>query len=309
MRRKNIINILFEVLFYLSIFAYMLIIKSIYSTNVSYDLKVFFGFALIIIGTCILVGGHANKYVSLVLCSIYTLYLVAQKTYYKGFGSYFRFSTAKELSSEVAAQGAAIGELFDMKDIIPFVVLVVIVLAFLLIRYCLKIKTKYKWYVHLSSFLCFLLTFVSINSMIKQVEATGEINNFEIFGTDFYLYDTVNNPKAFVEKLGLLTYEFRDINSVINNRKDVELYKDNVDSYFENRSTIKKTNEYTGLFKDKSLLVIQAESLINLGISEELTPTLYRMITNSIQVTNFDTPLLIGSTSDSEFMTNTSFIP
>ena len=79
MRKKNIINILFEVLFYLSIFAYMLVIKSIYSTNVAYDLKVFFGFALAIIGICILVGGHANKYVSLVLCAIYTLYLVAQK--------------------------------------------------------------------------------------------------------------------------------------------------------------------------------------------------------------------------------------
>ena len=91
MRRKNIINILFEVLFYLSIFAYMLIIKSIYSTNVSYDLKVFFGFLLAIIGVCILVGGHANKYVSLVLCTIYTLYLVAQKTYYKGFGNEVQF--------------------------------------------------------------------------------------------------------------------------------------------------------------------------------------------------------------------------
>ena len=64
MKKKNIINILFEVLFYLSIFAYMLVIKSIYSTNVHYDLKVFFGFALAIIGICILVGGHANKYVS-----------------------------------------------------------------------------------------------------------------------------------------------------------------------------------------------------------------------------------------------------
>ena len=309
MRKKNIINILFEVLFYLSIFAYMLVIKSIYSTNVSYDLKVFFGFALVIIGVCILVGGHANKYVSLVLCAIYTLYLVAQKTYFKGFGSYFRFSTAKELSSEVAGQGGAINELFDMKDIIPFVVLLSIVVAFLVLRYCFKIKTKYKWYVHLSSLFCFLLAFVSINGMIKEVNKTGEINNFEIFGTDFYLYDTVNNPKAFVEKLGLLTFEFRDINSIINNQRDVDLYKDNVDSYFKNKNTIKKTNDYTGLFKDKSLLIIQAESLMNLGINEELTPTLYRMISNSIQVTNFDTPLLIGSTSDSEFMTNTSFIP
>ena len=228
MRKKNIINILFEALFYLCIFAYMLVIKGIYSTNVSYDLKVFFGFALIIVGVCILVGGHVNKYVSLVLCIIYTLYLVAQKTYYKGFGSYFRFSTAKELSSEVAGQGGAINELFDMKDIIPFVVLLGIVVAFLVLRYCFKIKTKYKWYVRLSSLLCFLLSFVSINGMIKQIYSTNTNDNFQIYHTDFYLYDTVSNPKAFVDNLGLLTFEFRDLQSLIENQKNTELYKNNI---------------------------------------------------------------------------------
>ena len=309
MRKKNIINILFEALFYLCIFAYMLVIKGIYSTNVSYDLKVFFGFALIIVGVCILVGGHVNKYVSLVLCIIYTLYLVAQKTYYKGFGSYFRFSTAKELSSEVAGQGGAINELFDMKDIIPFVVLLGIVVAFLVLRYCFKIKTKYKWYVHLSSLLCFLLSFVSINSMIKQIYSTNTNDNFQIYHTDFYLYDTVSTPKAFVDNLGLLTFEFRDLQSLIENQKNTELYKNNIDEYFKNNTSIIESNNYTGLFKDKSLLIIQAESLNNFGINKELTPTLYRMISNSIQITNFDTPLLIGSTSDSEFMVNTSFIP
>lgn len=310
MRKKNIINILFEVLFYLSIFAYMLVIKSIYSTNVSYDLKVFFGFALAIIGVCILVGGHANKYASLVLCAIYTLYLVAQKTYHKGFGSYFRFSTVKELSSEVAQQGGAINELFDMRDLIPFIVLLIVVASFLVIRYCFKIKTKYKWYIHLSSLLCFLLSFISINSMVNDIKSTyTNVDNFEVFGTDFYLYDTLNNPKAFVDKLGLLTFEFRDVQSIIEGQKDNELYLDKIDTYFNSKSSNKETNEYTGLFKDKSLFVIQAESLNNLSISEELTPTLYRMINSSIELTNFDTPLLIGSTSDSEFMANTSFIP
>lgn len=309
MRKKNIINILFEILFYLCVFAYMLVIKSIYSTNVTYDLKVFFGFALAIIGICILVGGHANKYVSLILCAIYTLYLVAQKTYYKGFGSYFRISTAKELSSEVAGQGAAINELFDMKDIFPFLILLLILVAFLIIRYCFKMKTKYKWYVHLSSLLCFLLSFISINSMIKQINSTNTNDNFQIYHTDFYLYDTVSNPKSFVDNLGLLTFEFRDLQSLIDNKKNTKLYKEKIDEFFYNKNLIKKSNDYTGLFKDKSLLIIQAESLNNFGINEELTPTLYKMINDSIQITNFDTPLLIGSTSDSEFMVNTSFIP
>ena len=83
-----------EGLYFLVVFAYLLIIKSLYSNNVGYDFEVFVAIAFVIIGIALLVGSHANKYTSFILCSIYTLYLVAQKTYYNGFGSYFRFATA-----------------------------------------------------------------------------------------------------------------------------------------------------------------------------------------------------------------------
>jgi len=56
-------------------------------------------------------------------------------------------------------------------------------------------------------------------------------------------------------------------------------------------------------------LLIQAESLNNFAIDEVLTPTLYRLKTLGIFVDGFNAPLLIGSTSDSEFMANTSLLP
>ncbi len=311
MKNKNIINIMLEGLYFLVLFAYLLIVKSIYSNNVGYDFEVFMAFAFVVLGVALAVGDHANKYISFVLCFAYTLYLVAQKTYYNGFGSYFRFTTAIELKDEVAGQTGAIGELFDYKDLVPFVVLLLITIIFLVLRYAFRHKIKYKWYTRLSCVLCFALSFVLVSTMTNKIDKTGsgDDNNFQIYHTDFYLYDTVNNPETFVNRLGLLTYAYRDASTIFETKKNNNLYKEDLNDYFDVVFASNSTNEYTGLFKDKSLIIIQAESLNNWGISEELTPTLYRLKTSGIDFTNFDTPLLIGSTSDSEFMANTSFLP
>jgi len=68
-------------------------------------------------------------------------------------------------------------------------------------------------------------------------------------------------------------------------------------------------SEYSGIFEGKNLLLIQAESLNNFAIDEVLTPTLYRFKSLGIFIEGYNSPLLIGSTSDSEFMANTSLLP
>lgn len=310
MNKRKLINILIEVLYYLIFFAYLLIVKSTYSINVSYDLNTFLVVSLVIIGIMLICGSHINKYVGLLLGSIFSLYLIAQRIYNRGFNSYFRFATALQLYSEVADQKGAVGELTKFSDFIPLIILLVITIIFLVLRYIFKVKTKYKWYVRLSAIICFLVSFLLMNTMVNKINATyDEEGNFTVYNTDFYVYDTLYNPESFVKKFGLITYGIRDGQKLIKEQSDISNYKTDVDEYFSSVNKTISTNEYTGLFKDKSLIVIQAESLNNLGISEELTPTLYSMMNSSIKVTDFNTPTLIGSTSDSEFMANTAFIP
>lgn len=310
MNKKNQLSILIEILYYLVIFAYLLIVKLNFSVSVPYDMTTFLCASLIIIGILLLCGSHINKYVGFVLSSIYTLYLVAQRIYYRGFGSYFRFSTALELSSEVAGQGAAINELSKFSDFIPFIILFLITICFLLVRYVGKIKLKYKWYIRTSSIIFFVIPILLFSNMIKKINNTFyESGNFTVYNTDFYIYDTLYNPNTFVEKFGLITYGIRDAETLVNKNGDTNNYKSEIDDYFNSANTNQSNNEYTGLFKDKSLIIIQSESLMNLGIDEALTPTLYNMLNSSIEISNFDTPILLGSTSDSEFMANTSFLP
>ncbi len=55
-------------------------------------------------------------------------------------------------------------------------------------------------------------------------------------------------------------------------------------------------NQYTGMFKGKNLIFLTAEAFTKEDISEELTPTLYRLSTKGIQFRDFYQPACAGTT-------------
>lgn len=70
-----------------------------------------------------------------------------------------------------------------------------------------------------------------------------------------------------------------------------------------------KTNEMTGMFKGKNLILITAEAFSGDFIDEKLTPTLYRMMTKGIRFTDYYQPAWGGSTSSGEFSVLTGIDP
>ncbi|MCQ2532031.1 MAG: LTA synthase family protein [Saccharofermentans sp.] len=56
------------------------------------------------------------------------------------------------------------------------------------------------------------------------------------------------------------------------------------------------TNEYTGLFEGKNLILITAEAFTAEAVDPELTPTLYRMATRGINFNDFYVPATAGTT-------------
>ena len=73
--------------------------------------------------------------------------------------------------------------------------------------------------------------------------------------------------------------------------------------------TPSKTNEMTGMFKGKNLILICAEAFSKEVITEERMPTLYRMMTQGIEFTDFYQPAWGGSTSSGEFSVLTGIEP
>lgn len=60
--------------------------------------------------------------------------------------------------------------------------------------------------------------------------------------------------------------------------------------------TASKQNPYTGLFKDKNLIMITAEAFTAEVIDPNLTPTLYRLANKGIQFTDYYQPASAGTT-------------
>lgn len=81
-----------------------------------------------------------------------------------------------------------------------------------------------------------------------------------------------------------------------------------VHQYFASRTASMK-NDKTGLFQGCNLILITAESFSDLAVSQELTPTLYKMTQEGYYFTNYYTPDRGVSASDGEYAFLTGTIP
>ena len=78
--------------------------------------------------------------------------------------------------------------------------------------------------------------------------------------------------------------------------------------YVKNLKPTQK-NQYTGMFKDKNVILITAEAFSKEAIDPYYTPTLYRMYTKGIQVKEAYQPYWEGSTATGEFSNVLGFVP
>ena len=121
--------------------------------------------------------------------------------------------------------------------------------------------------------------------------------------------DTVEPPPSTTEappveiKYAMLDLDFQKVIDTSNSDTAVSVSK------YLSTLTPSKTNEMTGTFKGKNLILICAEAFSKEIISQEHMPTLYRMMTQGIEFTDFYQPAWGGSTSSGEFSVLTGIEP
>ncbi len=86
-------------------------------------------------------------------------------------------------------------------------------------------------------------------------------------------------------------------NTIIENEKDKNL--NTLNNYFINND-ITETNSYTGLFKDKNLIVIMMESVNDIFINEEMYPNFYKLYNEGWHWENNYSPRNSCSTGNNE---------
>lgn len=140
-----------------------------------------------------------------------------------------------------------------------------------------------------------------INTMFIDFErfVFGFSGDIEILPTDTTM-DTGKNEEETKYEANNLDIDFE---SLINNSNGTIK---TMHQYFQNETGSFK-NEYTGMFKDKNLIMFMAESFNEIAVSKELTPTLYKLVNNGFVFKNFYTPT-ISSTIGGEFQELTGLV-
>lgn len=127
------------------------------------------------------------------------------------------------------------------------------------------------------------------------------------------------NREYVVMNFGIYTYHINDLFQSVGPQLTSLFGYDNAmktfNDYYENvPDTQDYTNQYTGIFEGKNVIVIHAESMqqfvMNLSFNgEELTPNLNKLASESIFFDNFYSQVSVGTSSDTEFTFNTSLMP
>lgn len=119
-----------------------------------------------------------------------------------------------------------------------------------------------------------------------------------------YMVESEEEPDAFVPVPQIdESIDFTALYSLA----DDEALK-NLSAYFSGAEPA-YTDEYTGMFEGYNVVFVTAESLSTYGISEEATPTLYKIYHEGFEFTNFYCPLWYHSTIDGEYVNCLSQYP
>ena len=123
------------------------------------------------------------------------------------------------------------------------------------------------------------------------------------------IYNSFNDNNKSLKVSGLYEYSIRNLYITFLKTKEEEKSEDIEFLNIAFADSEKNNNKYTGLFKDKNIIFVQFEGLDNWLVTEEDTPTIYKMMNNGINFNNhFSYYNGGGSTFNSEFAVNTGFI-
>lgn len=278
-----------------------------------------------------------NKVLSIVLTFSITLIFAAQFIYYQFYKSIFSIFSVTMGTGQVFSEfGGAILEYI----IRYFFNIMIIFLPFLF--YIIYGRKLFDYKRNSKKTNLILLTVFIVLYILNGLFLLFNKNSMY---SNYRLHKEVHSPILTINRMGLLTMEKLDLKRYLYGFKEKmfdykkeknfeeltieekvkkynmvninfdELIKKEKDQtvkemheYFKDVLPTEK-NEYTGMFKNKNLIFITAESLDISAIKEDITPTLYKMMNSSFVFKNYYQPLYPVSTLDGEYMNMTSLIP
>lgn len=307
------------------------IIGNLFSVNTLMVILFSIPFIVIFSTIATLFSEKANKVLNIILTSALTLVTLAQIVYYNFYDSIFSFFSLTTGTGQVMQFWQMIIDVI-LRIWYIFVIILIPYVLFLVFNKKFNFKRPNKTIV-ISEVVALILSIIGITILVH-------FDNKGIYSLRRLLFKT-HAPMLTINKTGLLTMETIDIYRYLfgfkeeiyieektepvikEEKKEYNVYNIDFDKlisettdnnlinmhkFFQSVEPTEK-NKYTGMFKGKNLIFITAEAFDTIAIDKNITPTLYKMATNSFIFNNYYQPLYPVSTSDGEYMNLMSLIP
>ena len=306
------------------------IIFSLYIFNtISIDSLFFYFLDSIIFGSFTLLFSFIFKGKLRIICYVilsfvFSFLFISQIVHYSFYECFFSVYSLINGGQVFGFFYAILSEVLENIYIIIFIILLYFTNALLFIKFKDK-SNNYKFYVPLITILCtifvsFGASLIDFNSIYSRKNLLKSVNdetlNVQKFGLltatsidiqrfvfGFSLDTNVREHGVTVGSFDSDNYNILDTDFTNLSKKNEKLAK-----FFMNEKATNK-NEYTGIFKNKNLIFITAESFSFKVVDKNLTPTLYKLQNDGFKFNNFYTPIYYASTSDGEYTNLTGILP
>ncbi len=281
---------------------YIIILESIFllANGLTYHFIFWLSVLMIVILLSLLILLLPSKIKTIFIYLIFIfwpLYLISQHIYITIFNDFFSINEIGTLK-----EGLAFATGVVHFKIIYLVYLIILILSLIIYS---KIKTQPRFKFSYQVLLIPLIIYLLI-----QFNAQYPVKEARMHTSDHYLYKSIYNNKRFVSRFGIVNYFFRDLaRIIIPKSKPTSKYIKEIDQFLKTNHKPHHLNDYSGLFEDKNLIFIIAESFDFIAINDSLTPTLYQLMNEGLTFTNFYVPVYPRTTCDSEIIFNTGLIP
>lgn len=257
---------------------------------------------ILFIGLTLSFKKKVGKKIYLSTSILFLIIFLTNNVYYSMTKTFFDFNLL-----ESASEGAPY--IIDtLKNCNPLVYIAFIFIIFLIIFGYKQIPYKTKNNEKL--FIVIIILFLIVHTLTPL--SLGKANKsltWSSWKNPRNIYNSFNDNNKSLKVSGLYEYSIRNFYITFLKTKEEENSEDIEFLNLAFADTEKNNNKYTGIFKDKNIIFVQFEGLDNWLVTEEDTPTIYKMMNNGINFKNhFSYYNGGGSTFNSEFAVNTGFI-
>ena len=239
---------------------------------------------------------------------IFTALCVINSMYYTNYLSFASFSLLETAYQLIGVGDAVVENVMELKDFIYLWQ----IFALLFVNHVLKTRKYYDRVAKIE-----VGKVRALNTMIAGVIVLCLFIT-TLTSTDISRLSKQWNREYIVMKFGIYTYQLNDLfataksslNPLFGYDENAKTFRE----YYENNSSDKIINKYTGIFEGKNVIVIHAESIQNFTLDAsingvDVAPNLKKLASEGLYFSNFYAQESVGTSSDSEFTFNTSLMP